>query len=138
MIDINYDDDTNIIRANIGDPKKQFVSDDTINSALTKYDGDIIQASILIMETMLAWFSTLADESKTDAVEYKYNTLYNRYKAKLQEFKIENSKSANIPIIFGGTTLSSKNIVADDEDGFNMFMQEDWLTLKLNQSLYEI
>lgn len=137
MIDINYDDSTSVVRSNIGDPKARFVTDSTILSALSKYDGDEIKASILIMETMLKWFSTQADESKTDQVEYKYTKLYERYKAQLQEFKSEKASSSKIPIIIGGTILSQKNAVAEDVDVFLPYMLDDWQKLQSHRRLID-
>lgn len=137
MININYNDPTDIVRSNIGDPNTRFVADDTITSALVKYDGDTNKASILIMETMLSHFSVQADESKTDEVEYKYTTLYRKYKSRLDEFKSETASTKQVPILFGGVSLSQKNTVANDVDAFLPHFLDDWRTLQEQQRLVE-
>ncbi len=137
MININYNDPTDIVRSNIGDPNTRFVTDDTITSALVKYDGDTNKASILIMETMLSHFSVQADESKTDAVEYRYLTLYTKYKSRLEEFKSETASKKQVPILFGGVSISQKNAVANDLDTFLPHFLDDWRTLQEQQHLVE-
>ncbi|QDP64754.1 MAG: hypothetical protein GOVbin2917_69 [Prokaryotic dsDNA virus sp.] len=137
MIDINYSDPTSVVRSNIGDPNTRFVSDNTITSALVKYDGDINKASVLIMETMLSHFSVQADESKTDEVEYKYTKLYERFKARLTEFKNETASVKQVPIIIGGTRLSEKNAVANDVDTFLPIFQDQWNDLQYQRKLVE-
>ena len=130
MIDINYNDPTSVVRSNIGDPNKRYVSDNTITSALTKNDGNIDKASILIMETMLTHFSIQADESRTDDVWYKFTKLYERFKSRLDEFKNSNSSKHGIPIIIGGTRISEKNAVVQDIDSFLPHLLDDWRTLQ--------
>lgn len=137
MIDINYSDPTSVVRSNIGDPNTRFVSDTTITSALAKYDGDINKASILIMETMLSHFSVQADESKTDEVEFKFTKLYERFKARLTEFKNENASLSRIPIIIGGTSLKEKNEVINDVDAFLPLFQDQWNDIQYQQKLVE-
>lgn len=137
MINIDYNDPTDIVRSNIGDPNTRFVTDDTIASALAKCDGNTNKASILIMETMLSHFSVQADESKTDEVEYKYLTLYTKYKSRLEEFKSETASTKQVPILFGGVSISQKNEVANDVDAFLPHFLDDWRTLQEYQELIE-
>lgn len=136
MIEINYEDPTDVIRSNIGDPNTRFVSDSTIVSALNSCDNNIAKASILIMETMLTFFSVQADESRTDEVEYKFTKLYERYTLRLKEFKSVNSVKG-IPIFIGGTSLQEKNRVANDSDTFSAHFLDDWRTLQEQQRLVE-
>lgn len=137
MIDIDYNDPISIVRSNIGDPNTRFVTDSSILSALSKYDGDTIKASVLLMETMLTFFSVQADESKTDEVEYKFTKLYERFKARLSEFKTENAASKGIPIFIGGTSLKDKNDVVADVDTVLPHMLDDWRTLQEQERLVE-
>lgn len=135
MIDIDYSDKASIVRSNIGDPNQDYVSDSTINSALISTNNNEIKASVLVMETMLAWFSTLADESRTGQVEYKYRNLYERYKSKLQDFKSANTSKKSAGIILGGVSLAEKNRVAVDVDRFSMYDMDDYQRLRLEDGL---
>ena len=126
MIDIDYSNTLNLVRANIGDPKSEYVTDGTINSALSQVGNDTDKASILVMETMLTWFATLADSEKVDQVQVDYRNLYEKYKSLLDDFKAKLSAKTRIPIIFGGTSLEEKNRVNDDLDSFRPFDLPDW------------
>lgn len=137
MIDIDYSDAVSVVRSNIGDPNGRFVTDATIGSALSKWDGDINKASILLMETMLAYFSVQAEESKTDEVEYKYTNLYERYKSRLSEFKNETASTKQIPILIGGTSLKGRNAVANDVDTFLPTFQDQWDDIQFQRKLKE-
>lgn len=137
MLNIDYNDAESIVRSNIGDPTGIYVSNETIDSALTKYNGDVVKASILIMETMLTWFSTQADMSKTDEVEYRYLKLFERYKSRLQEFKSENASIKRVPILIGGTSLSDKNNVHNDSDSFTSYDMDAWQTVVQKNRLEE-
>ena len=89
------------------------------------------------METMLSHFSVQADESKTDEVEYKYTKLYERFKARLTEFKNETASVKQVPIIIGGTRLSERNAVANDVDTFLPIFQDQWNDLQYQRKLVE-
>lgn len=130
MIDINYNDPTSVVRSNIGDPNSRYVSDNTITSALAKYEGNIDKASVIIMETMLTHFSIQAEESRTDDVWYKFTKLYERFKSRLDEFKNNISSKNGIPLIIGGTRISERNKVVEDTDSFLPHLLDDWRTLQ--------
>lgn len=137
MLDIDYNEPENIVRSNIGDPERIYVSDETIESALNKFDGDVVKASVLIMETLLTWFSTKADTSRTADVEYRYLKLFERYKSRLQEFKSLNASVKKVPILIGGTTLSGRNDAHSNEDSFGVFDLDNWQTIVQRNRLKE-
>ena len=129
MINLDFSNNEHLVRSNVGDPDETYVSAATINSALYVSDDNVVKASILVMETMLSWFATIADESRTGQVEYKYKKLYERYKSRLQDFKSENAASSTIGIIIGGTSLAERNRVETDADSFSPYDLDDWRRL---------
>lgn len=135
MIDINYENDVDLVRSNIGDPNSEFVTDSTVISALAKMNNDVIKASILVMETMLSWFLTQAEESRTGQVEIRFRKLYERYKSRLQEFQDKNASRFGAGIIFGGVSLEEVNRVNNDSDSFNMWLHDTYTDLAMSQRL---
>lgn len=126
MIDLDFNDDIDLVRANIGDPDSDYVSDATIVSALLKTNNDVNKSSLLVMEVMLSWFSTLAEKEIVDSLEIDYRGLYNRYKSLLDDFKSKISSKVRIPIIIGGVSLEEKNRVNEDLDSIRPFDLPDW------------
>lgn len=138
MIDIDFTNNVDLVRAKIGDPLGEHISDATINSALTKYSNDLLLASLACMELMLNAFALLADRERVDQVEVYYTNLFERYKSRFDDLKRERGYKKAIPIIIGGTSLTKKSEIFCDEDMFTSYMQTDWHDIMLdNNHLYE-
>lgn len=131
MIDINYNDPTDVVRSNIGDPNTEYVTDTTITSALVKCDGDEIKASILLMETLLSYFLTQAELERTAQVEYEYKKIYERYKSRLQDFQNKHYSKYTTGIIIGGTSLNEVNRVNSNDDSFTMWINDTYQELMM-------
>lgn len=126
MIDINFIDKNSLVRANIGDATGEFVSEETITTALLSVDNNVNKASVLVMEAMLTWFSTLAEKEIVDEVEVTYGNLYNKYKVVLDNFKSKVYAKNRIPILIGGVSLEEKNRINEDLDTVSPFDYSDW------------
>jgi len=138
MIDIDFTNNVDLVRAKIGDPNTEYVTDATINSALTKYGNNVITASIVVMELLLNAFATLADREREGQVEVYYTYLYERYKDRYEDLKRQQGYKKAIPIIIGGTSLQKRNEIFCDEDMFTGYLQSDWHDIMLaNNHLYE-
>lgn len=135
MIDLNFNDPTDLVRSNIGDPNTEYVTDNTITSALVKSDGDVIKATILLMETMLSYFLTQAELERTAQVEYEYKMLYERYKSRLQEFQDKYASKYTAGIIIGGTSIKEVNRVNNDEDSFTIWLNDTYQQLMMSDRL---
>lgn len=114
------------MRANIGDATGEFVSEETITTALLSVDNNVNKASVLVMEAMLTWFSTLAEKEIVDEVEVTYGNLYNKYKVVLDNFKSKVYAKNRIPILIGGVSLEEKNRINEDLDTVSPFDYSDW------------
>ena len=108
MIDIDFSTPIGQVRAIIGDPTTDIVTDASILSALDVSNDDIDQASLLLMRMVVTAFSTMADREREGQVEVYYTQLYERYKKELK--KLENKVGAKfgVPIIIGGTSLEKR------------------------------
>lgn len=138
MIDIDFTQPIDQVRANIGDPSTEFVTDGTITSALTKYNNDILKTSLAVMELMLTAFATLADRSREGQVEVYYTNLFERYKVRFEDLKKQNSYKFGVPIIIGGVSLAKKNEVYADADMFTGYLMQDWNDIMLkDNNLYD-
>jgi len=126
VIDINFIDKNSLVRANIGDATGEFVSEETITTALLSVDNNVNKASVLVMEAMLTWFSTLAEKEIVDEVEVTYGNLYNKYKVVLDNFKSKVYAKNRIPILIGGVSLEEKNRINEDLDTVSPFDYSDW------------
>lgn len=129
MIDLDFTDNVDIVRTNVGDPEGIYVSNQSIQSALVKSNDDVIKATILVMEAMLSFFLTQADKTRTGQVEYEYKKLYERYKSRLQEFQDKYASKYTSGIIIGGTSLKEINRVNSDSDRFTMWDFDSYSTL---------
>lgn len=139
MIDIDLNDPIGEIRALIGDPSSEFISDATIISAIDKYDSDILKASMALMSLMLTMFSTFADREREGQVEVYYTKLYERYKDRYDDLKKKAGMKKAVPIYIGGTSVKAKSKVIEDLDSFSMYQLPDWHGLQLgNKTLVEI
>lgn len=131
MIDLDFTNPVDAVRATIGDPESEFVTDSTILSALSVYNGTILTASIALMELLCTKFATLADKEKIGEVEQYYNKLFERYRQRLQDVKdgsagsIAPTSKAFMPIIIAGTSKAEK-YARVTEDSFTMYEQADW------------
>lgn len=126
LIDLDFNCDLAKVRVNIGDPTGQYISDNAVTSALIASDNDVVKASILCMTALKNHFSTLADKEKVGEVEVEYKRLYERYKQLLDDFVRANTSRYSAGIYIGGTSLSERNRVLEDEDVFTGFDQADW------------
>lgn len=144
MIDLDFQNPHDQVRLNIGDPSVEFVSDNSISSALVAFNNNVYNASVALMEAMLTRFSTLADREREGQVEIYYTKLYERYNQRLKDFKTGNSAnpSANrsfMPIIIGGVSRTQKDVIRNSEDAFSMYDLAHWHSESLgNRSIYEI
>ena len=138
MIDIDFTDELGNIRAIIGDPQSEFVTDATIISALAKF-GSEEKAALVIMEMMVAAFATYADREREGQVEIYYTQLYDKYKNLLDDYKKTFYGKKCIPIIIGGVSLKQKADNIEDSDFFNSYDMSQWHELMLNRynKLYE-
>jgi len=144
MIDVDFQNPHDQVRLNIGDPSTEFVSDNSINSALVAFNNNVYNASVALMEAMLTRFSTLADREREGQVEIYYTKLYERYSERLKDFKsgsasITPSNKAFMPIIIGGVSRSQKDAIRQSEDAFSMYDLAHWHSESLGyKSVYEI
>lgn len=144
MIDVDFQNPHDQVRLNIGDPSTEFVSDNSINSALVAFNNNVYNASVALMEAMLTRFSTLADREREGQVEIYYTKLYERYSERLKDFKIGNSANpsatrAFMPIIIGGVSRSQKEAIRNDLDSFSMYDLAHWHSESLGyKSVYEV
>lgn len=132
MIDIDFSNDIDIVRASIGDPESVFITDASIQSSLDLNNGDTVKATIQVMEAMLSYFLTQAELERTAQVEYEYKKLYERYKSRLQEFQDKYGAKSVVPILFGGTSLAEINRVNGDQDTFTMWLNDTYEQLMLS------
>lgn len=138
MIDIDLTEPIGEIRANIGDPQEEFVTNATLISALAKCEGNILNASIIVMQMMLTAFSTLADRERAGQVEIYYTQLYERYKKQFDDLKKKLGYKKAVPIYIGGTSLKAKNTAVESLDAFSMYQLPDWHDIQLgNKTLVE-
>jgi hypothetical protein len=144
MIDIDLSNPIDIVRANIGDIDREWVSDGTINGALVAYTNNVYSTSIALMNMLCTYFSTLADREKVGEVEEYYTKLFERYKQRLEDFKsgsggIAPTAKAFMPIWIGGTSKSEKQRINELEDGFSMYDMADYHNRMVgNKSLFEL
>jgi hypothetical protein len=144
MIDVDFQNPQDQVRLNIGDPNQEFVSDNTVNSALVAFNNNVFNASVAIMEAMLTQFSTLADREREGQVEVYYTKLYERYAQRLKDFKdggnsASPSTRAFLPIIIGGVSRSQKEAIRNDVDAFSMYDLAHWHSESLGyKSVYEV
>ena len=142
MIDLDFSSPLDQVRLNVGDPDSKFVSDNTINSALTVCNSNIYNASIMVFEIMLSFFSTCPDREMEGQVQVYYSKLYERYKDRMEAFKAKGSPSpqrAFLPIIIGGVSRTEKETIRDNNDNFSMYDLAHWHSESLGyRSVYEI
>ena len=144
MIDIDFTNPIDKVRINIGDVDREWVSDGTINSALTAFSENLFTTSVALMEMLKVKFATLADEEQVGELKVKYTKLFERYSQVLDEFKAGTgggivTPKAFMPIIIGGTSKSAKKAIYDNADAFSMYDLADWHNLQVgNKSLYEM
>lgn len=144
MIDIDLSNPIDIVRANIGDIDREWISDGTINGALVAYSNNLFTASVALMGMLCTYFATLADKEMLGEAEIYYTSLYERYKKRLEDFKkdggsIVPTSKAFMPILIGGTSKSQKEAIADLSDGFSMYDMADWHSRQVgNKSIFEL
>ena len=144
MIDIDFTNPIDKVRINIGDVDREWVSDGTINSALTAFSENLFTTSVALMEMLKVKFATLADEEQVGELKIKYTKLFERYSLCLDNFKAGTgggtvTPKAFMPIIIGGTSKSAKKVIYDNADAFSMYDLADWHSLQVgNKSLYEM
>ena len=144
MIDLDFTNPVDAVRATIGDPDSEFVTDSTILSALSVYNSVILAASLAIMELLCTKFATLADKEKVGEIEVYYTKLFERYRQRIQDVKdgsagsVTPTSKAFMPIIIAGTSKAEKYARVTD-DSFSMYEQADWHERMLERypSLYE-
>lgn len=127
MIDIDFTNPVHQIRAAIGDPNTEFVTDSTILSALATSNSDQDIAALKVVNLMCNAFSTLADREREGGVEVYYTNLYERY-TKLKDGlkKKIGYKSPSAGIIIGGVSNSEKNAIWEDVDLFTTYHMAQW------------
>lgn len=135
MIDIDFNNDIDIIRANIGDPERIYITDTSIQSSLDLNNGDVVKSTIQVMEAMLSFFLTQAELERTAQVEYEYKKLYERYKSRLQDFQSKHASRYTSGIIIGGTSLKEINRVNGDSDTFNMWLNDTYEQLMFSDKV---
>ena len=135
MIDIDFTNPVHQIRAAIGDPNTEFVTDATILSALATSSSDQDIAALKVVNLMCNAFSTLADREREGGVEVYYTNLYERY-TKLKDGlkKKIGYKSPSAGIIIGGVSSSEKNKIWEDVDKFTMYHMAEWHTIMLEEN----
>lgn len=135
MIDIDFSKPVDEVRANIGDPLAEFVTDGTITSALTKYKNDVNKTSIAVMQVMLAYFATQADRERTDQEEVYFTNLYERYKDLYKDLKKRVGQKVAAGIIIGGVSLTKKNEVICDPDIVQSYNFTDWHDINIQSDI---
>lgn len=126
MINIDFSTPTGQVRAIIGDPEPDIVSDTSITSALSVSGNNVDKAALLIMRMLVRAFSTMADREREGMVEVYYTKLYERYKAELKEMERKQGSKFGIPVIIGGTSLEERNKVISDPDVINVYDIPAW------------
>ena len=144
MIDLNFATPVDQVRLNVGDPDIQWVTDNTINSALNAFNNNVFNASVAIMQAMLSMFATKADREVEGQLQIYYSKLYERYKDRLDVFKagdatIAPSNKSFMPIIIGGVSRREKQTIRANTDNFSMYDLANWHSESLGyRSVYEI
>ena len=137
MIDLDFTNDIDLVRVNIGDADNQYITDTTIQSALDKYvdkgNKQVVYASWFLMGALYRYFLTLADREEVGDVELEFKNLAERYKLMADEWEQENLYTTRIPILIGGTSLAEKNRVAADLDSFSMYHMQTWHDIELEK-----
>ena len=126
MIDIDFSTPIGQVRAKIGDPTLDIVTDNSINSALTASNNDIDKASLLLMRMIVRAFATMADREREGQVEVYYTKLYERYKQELKELERNVGSKYGIPVYIGGTSLEERNVNLSDPDLINVYDIPAW------------
>lgn len=138
MIDIDLNDPVDQVRAAIGDPLEEFVSDATIISAIAKFNSDLDKASLAVMAMMLTAFSTLAEREREGQVEVYNTSLFERYQKRYNDLKAAIGRKKTVPIYIGGTSLKIKNKNVESLDAFSMYQMPDWHNIQVgNKTLLE-
>ena len=144
MLDIDFANPLDQVRLNVGDIDREWLSDNTINSALVAYNNNVNSSSIALFEALCTYFATLADREVVGEVQVYYTKLYERYKERLADFKdtgggVVPTSKAFMPIIIGGVSRSQKESVLSNSDAFSMYELADWHMRRLNNnSIYEL
>ena len=126
MIDIDFSTPIGQVRAKIGDPTLDIITDNSINSALTASNDDIDKASLLLMRMIVRAFATMADREREGQVEIYYTKLYERYKQELKELERSVGSKYGIPVYIGGTSLEERNVNLNDPDLINVYDIPAW------------
>lgn len=135
MIDLNFSDPVDIVRANIGDPNGEFITDNSILSSLSLNNDDVVKSTIQVMEAMLSYFLTQAELERTAMVEYEYKKLYERYKSRLQEFQDKYASKYTSGIIIGGVSIKEVNEVNSNDDNFTVWLNDTYQDLMMSDRL---
>jgi hypothetical protein len=133
MIDIDFSTPIGQVRAKIGDPTIDIITDNSITSALTASNDDIDKASLLLMRMIVRAFATMADREREGQVEIYYTKLYERYKLELKELERSVGSKYGIPVYIGGTSLEDRNANLNDTDLFNVYDIDAWNDLMLTE-----
>ena len=126
MIDIDFSTPIGQVRARIGDPTLDIITDNSITSALTASNNDIDKASLLLMRMIVRAFATMADREREGQVEVYYTKLYERYKLELKELERSVGSKYGIPVYIGGTSLEERNANICDPDLINVYDIPAW------------
>ena len=126
MIDIDFSTPIGQVRAKIGDPTLDIVTDNSITSALAASNNDIDKASLLLMRMIVRAFATMADREREGQVEIYYTKLYERYKQELKELERSVGSKYGIPVYIGGTSLEERNVNLNDPDLFTVYDIPAW------------
>lgn len=121
MIEIDFSTPIGQVRAIIGDPAPDIISDESIQSALDVSDSDVEKAALLIMRMLVRAFATMADREREGQVEVYYTKLYERYKQELKDLEGKLRAKKAIPIIIGGVSLEQRNKVWSDSDTTSVY-----------------
>lgn len=139
LIDIDFNNPLDQVRAMVGDPRSEFITDNAINSALVKTNNDVIKASLLVMDLMVNTLALLADREREGQVEVYYTKAFERYSKLYDNLKKESRFKLSAGIYINGTSKSAKEAVRDKSDNFSMYHLADWHNSNLsNKSLYEL
>ena len=144
MIDLDFTNPVHQVRATIGDPDSEFVSDSTILSALSVYNSVVLTASLALMELLCTKFATLAEKEIIGELQVHYTKQFERYRQRIQDVKdgsagsVTPTSKAFLPIVIVGTSKAEKYARVTD-DSFSMYEQADWHERMLERypSLYE-
>jgi hypothetical protein len=139
LIDIDFNNPLDQVRAMVGDPSSEFISDNAINSALVKTNNDVTKAALLVMDLMVNTLCLLADREREGQVEIYYTKAFERYSKIYDNLKKESKFKLSAGIYINGTSKSNKESIRKLTDKFSAYDMADWHNKSLsNKTIYEL